>query len=282
MFKIDLTNEKIIHVKKDGLEYIQFRRLLEFSNLVHAYAIKPKNYRTSGNSLEKEEYEKAIVNYKDLCRELKLDINKLVKPNQNHTKNVESVFEIRESDIGKTHKHTDGLITNYKDNVIVTTNADCILLLLYDFEKGVIGNIHSGWRGTVDQIAKVSINKMITEYNCKPENIICCICPSIRNCHFEVEKDVKEVFQKQFCDMENIYDIIKYKGKKTKKNGEEVDKWLIDTVLINKTMLKQCGVIEENIIDSGICSVCFSDNIHSYRVEGKGNYGLNTAIISMK
>lgn len=282
MLKIDLTNETIIHVKKDGVEYIQFRRLLDFKDLVHAYAIKPKNFRTSDTTLEKKDYKKAIENYKDLCRELKLDINKLVKPNQNHTKNVESVFEIRESDIAQTHKKTDGLITDIKDNVLVTTNADCILLLLYDFKKRVIGNIHSGWRGTVDEIAKVSINKMIKDYNCKPENIICCICPSIRSCHFEVEKDVKEIFQKQFCDMENIGEIIKYKGTNIQKNGEKVDKWLIDTVLINKTILKQCGLIEENIIDSGICSVCFSDNIHSCRVEGKDSFGLNTAIISLK
>ena len=58
-------------------------------------------------------------------------------------------------------------------------------------------------------------------------------------------------------------------------------KWNIDTVLINKIILEQKGLKPENIIDSGICSVCNSDLIHSYRVEKQG-YGLNTALISLK
>ena len=36
----------------------------------------------------------------------------------------------------------------------------------------------------------------------------------------------------------------------------------------------------ENIIDSGICSVCHSDIIHSYRIE-KQNYNTETAIIEL-
>ena len=36
---MDLSNENMVHVKKDGIEYLQFRRLLEFKNLVHAYTL---------------------------------------------------------------------------------------------------------------------------------------------------------------------------------------------------------------------------------------------------
>ena len=59
------------------------------------------------------------------------------------------------------------------------------------------------------------------------------------------------------------------------------NKWHIDTILINKIILKRAGLLEENIIDSGICSVCNKDLIHSFRAEGPG-YELNTAIISLK
>jgi copper oxidase (laccase) domain-containing protein len=34
------------------------------------------------------------------------------------------------------------------------------------------------------------------------------------------------------------------------------------------------------IIDSGICSICNKDLIHSFRAEKQG-YGLNTALISL-
>ena len=41
------------------------------------------------------------------------------------------------------------------------------------------------------------------------------------------------------------------------------------------------GLLEENIIDSEICTVCESDKFHSFRVEGK-NYELNTGIMMLK
>ena len=64
-------------------------------------------------------------------------------------------------------------------------------------------------------------------------------------------------------------------------DNKEQNKWHIDTVQINKEILKNEGLKEENIIDSGLCSVCNSEIIHSFRVEKEG-YGLNTALINLK
>lgn len=66
--------------------------------------------------------------------------------------------------------------------------------------------------------------------------------------------------------------------------GRKVDnkqKYNIDTVLINKILLKYMGLQEKNIIDCGICTVCNSENFHSYRVE-KETFGINGAFIGMK
>lgn len=45
----DLSNENIIHVKKDNTEYLQFKKLLEYKEILsHAYGIGiSKNYRTA-------------------------------------------------------------------------------------------------------------------------------------------------------------------------------------------------------------------------------------------
>ena len=56
---------------------------------------------------------------------------------------------------------------------------------------------------------------------------------------------------------------------KDKEAIEIKNKYLIDTVCINKILLENLGVPEKNIIDSKICSVCNSEKINSYRVEGK-------------
>ena len=149
-------------------------------------------------------------------------------------------------------------------------------MLLYDPVKKAIGSIHSGWNGTLKGIIVKAIEKLITEYQSNPEDIICCICPSIRQCCFEVDEDVKDLFYNKYKDLKNIDEIIKLGDKK-----ENKQKYYIDTVKINIELLRNIGLKEENIIDSGICTMCHSKEFHSYRTDGK-SFGVNGAIISIK
>lgn len=278
----DLSNENVIHVKKDGIEYLQFRKLLKYSDIVkHAYAIGlDKNFRTAraknATPLTQEEYEKAVNDYKNLANFIGIDYINIVKPNQAHTKNIKIMTEkvnMNAPDFNlQEYAETDGLVTNKTNIALATTNADCILLLFFDPVKKVIANVHSGWRGTLQRISIEAVNKMKDEYGCNPEDIICCICPSIRKCHFKVHKDVQEPFYNEFKDLKEIDEII------VPVEGE--DRWAIDTVKINQIILEQAGLRKENIIDCGICSVCNSDLIHSFRAEKEG-YGLETALIEL-
>lgn len=280
---MDLSNENVIHVEKEGIQYLQFRKLLKYSDIItHGYSLGiDKNFRTARANKQKlpeQEAKKAIKDYENLGKCIDIKLNKMVKPNQAHTDKIQIVEKHilkNEPDFNlEVYDKTDGLITNKKDIALATTNADCILLLFFDPVNKVIANVHSGWRGTIQRISVKTVQKMVNKFNCKPENIICCICPSIRKCHFEVENDVKEIFEKEFKDLkiEQNNDIME--------KQKDKEKWNIDTVLINKILLKQEGLKQENIIDSGICSVCNSDLIHSYRVEKQG-YGLATALIKI-
>lgn len=274
----DLSNDNVLHVKKHGIEYLQFKKLLEYNEILkHGYGIGiDRNYRTSKDKHSKE-YEKAIKDYKDLCSVLEINYTDCIKPCQEHTKNVRIVKQ--KMNVGKfdfeqdEYKSTDGLITNQPNIALATTNADCILFMFFDPEKKVIANVHSGWRGTLQRISIQAVNKMQNEYGCDTKNIICCICPSIRKCHFEVQSDVQKLYYEEFKTLKGIDDLII--------PDSEQGKWHIDTVEINKIILKQAGLKEKNIIDSEICSVCNSDLIHSYRVEKEG-YGLGTAIIELR
>ena len=280
---MDLSNENVIHVEKEGIQYLQFRKLLKYSDIItHGYSLGiDKNFRTARANKQKlpeQEAKKAIKDYENLGKCIDIKLNKMVKPNQAHTDKIQIVEKHileNEPDFNlEIYDKTDGLITDKKDIALVATNADCILLLFFDPVNKVIANVHSGWRGTIQRISVKTVQKMVNKFNCKPENIICCICPSIRKCHFEVENDVKEIFEKEFKDLkiEQNNDIME--------KQKDKEKWNIDTVLINKILLKQEGLKQENIIDSGICSVCNSDLIHSYRVEKQG-YGLATALIKI-
>ena len=279
----DLSNEKVVHIKKNGIEYLQFKKLLEYDDIIsHAYAIGlDRNYRTArikdAQKLSTEEYNKSIKDYKDLSNSIGINYINIAKPNQAHTKNIKRVdakVNADEPDFNLSeYNETDGLITNSRNIALATTNADCILMLFFDPAKRVVANIHSGWRGTLQRISIEAVKMMEEEYNCNPKDIICCICPSIRKCHFKVHKDVQEPYYNEFKDLEKIDELI------VPIQGE--DRWSIDTVEINKIILEQEGLKTENIIDCGICSVCNSDQIHSFRVE-KEEYGLGTAIIELK
>lgn len=76
----------------------------------------------------------------------------------------------------------------------------------------------------------------------------------------------------------------KFKGFKEKeeiiKKSQNNCKYIIDTVLINKIILRQEGLKEGNIIDSKICTACNKDVLHSYR-RNNDLAGRNTALFSI-
>lgn len=266
MKEILLEDEKVIIYKQDNIEYLQFKRLLEYPNLIHAYTLKSKGEL---NFLpEYQDSETLEKSKQKICKVLGLQTQNIIKPHQTHTNIVKEVTKPIEK-----FNEVDGLITNKTDIALCTTSADCTTFLLYDPVKDVIGNVHSGWRGTVQKIGKNAIQKMIETYASNPENIICCICPHIRKCHFEVEEDVMELFKNKFQNLSLVEDIIE--------KGQRIDgkqKYYINTTKINIELLKQAGLKQENIIDSGICTVCNESQFHSYRAH-KQQSGRNAGII---
>ena len=166
-----LKSEEIVYVEKEGIHYIQFKRLLKYG-IKHAYTLKSEGIDFAFTDMEKN-----AMSYDKLCKALEIDPSKVVQPVQTHTdciKNVDKVLSTGEL------QNVDGLITNKQEIALTTKNADCILFLFYDPVKKVIANIHSGWRGTFKKIAEKAVVKMINSYGCRPSDILCFICPSIR------------------------------------------------------------------------------------------------------
>ena len=295
---MDLSNENVVHVKGNGIEYLQFRKLLEYPEIKYAYVIGlDKNFEFYPSNEEKNKVTRN--NFKKICAELNLDYNNLVNVKQNHTDNIQIINEKISKDEPdfNLYENTDGLITNKKGIVLSTKNADCILLAFYDPIKKVIANVHSGWRGTLQRISVKALEKMEKVYGCNPKNIICCMSPCIGKDHFEVGEDVYKMFYDEFKDLNDTYNPknsgdlsgtsklsdlrhsnnSRFLEKISEQNG---DKWHIDTILINRKILLQKGLKEENIIDSGICSVCNKDIIHSFRAH-REKAGRATQIITM-
>lgn len=258
--------ENIIYKNKNGIQYIQFKKLLEYPEITHCYTLKHDlNFRIQNN-------EKYNLSCKKILKAINIENVPIVRPRMMHTNVVQAINKVKTTE---ELTNVDGILTSQKQIALLTTSADCISMLLYDPVNKAIGSIHSGWKGTLQGIIVNAILKMQNEYNSNPQNIICCICPSIRQCCFEVDENVKNLFYEKYKYMTNINEIIK-KGQ-VKENKQ---KYYIDTVKINTQLLIKTGLKTENIIDSNICTKCKSNEFHSYRAEGK-NFEVNAAIIAL-
>lgn len=241
-------------------KYIQFKELNKYHNVCHLVTMKPLDFNVKKNGLEE-----VFKQFDELQEILDYKFKKIVFPLQKHTNNVEVITEENLNDI---LDNVDGTITNMKGVALICSLADCQSLLLYDDNKKVIGNIHSGWKGTKDKIIVNAINKMIEVYNSDPKDIKVYICPCIQKCCFEVDEDVKDLF---INSIDNIDEFITFNN----------SKYYIDTVGINKMLLKNMGIKEENIFDLGICTKCNSDEYHSHRGDPITD-GRNISLICLK
>lgn len=262
-------------IKKNGdISYLQFTKLLEYEDIIrHAISLKPIDIGTNDVLKCRGTAHRALNDYKKLCNALNLDYKNIYRPFQTHTDVVKSVHNEEAGIFTEDFRDVDALVTNKQNKILSISIADCIDLLFFDPIKRVIANTHSGWQGTYKLISKKTVEKMVDNYGSNVKDIICCIGPSIRKCHFEVDKELAKEFYAKFNYLDNIDDIIT-KGKLD--NNKQ--KYNIDTVLINTTTLLQMGLKQENIIDCGLCTVCNENKFHSYRAD-KELSGRNTGII---
>ena len=271
-------NDIIRHVENENIEYIQFKRLLKYPNINHAYIFKTHNMNFRVKT-DFSQIEQTKRNLKIMCDNCGFKYETIIRPDYWHTTNVSIVDNV---DISKEipeisaerFPKTDGLVTNKNDITIMSTNADCLLVLLYDPIKNVIGNVHCGWKGSFGKIILNAIDKMKSGYGCNPKDIEAYFSPCIRKCHFEVDEDVMHQCKEIFNYTGKINEIIEVGDIK-----DEKQKYLIDNVLINKILLLEAGLKEENIVDCGICSICEKDKIHSRRAEGL-DFGLGALFIT--
>lgn len=160
----------IIINKKNGIEYIQFKSLLKYDNIVHAFIMKAGNMDARNN---KE------FTYSKAAEEFNIPKEKFVILEQKHTDNVQNV-----DNGGEILHNCDGSITDKENIALTCITADCIPIIMYDKNKKVIANVHSGWKGTVQKISAKTIDKMMDIYGSNPKDIICCMGPSIRKVSF--------------------------------------------------------------------------------------------------
>ena len=267
-----------LNICKNGdVVYLTFPKLLKTGMVRHIFSTKiggvsPAPYGEMNMGFYTgDTRENVVKNYELLCDCVGIDTSHLVLSRQTHTNNVKIVDK---SHCGagytkESFQDIDGLITNQSGVALVTQYADCTPLIFCDPVKKVIATSHSGWRGTVKEIGKVTVEKMMQEFGSDPADIIACIGPCIHRCCYEVDNPVYEEFKKlKYLDLTKIF---------TDKGG---GKYWLDMVEANKQILINAGIKEDNMDIADLCTQCNSDTLHSHRAT-KGQRGTIGVIIEL-
>ena len=215
-----------------------------------------------------ETAENVAENFRILGNALGFGIEDLVLTRQTHSDIVRTVT--RADCHGCFHRdypECDALVTNDPGVALVVFTADCTPILLHDPVTGAVGAAHAGWRGTASAIGAKTVEGMVREFGCKPEDIRAAIGPNVGFCHFETDADVPEAMLTAFG--EEVKPFIRRSG----------DKYYVNLKEINALALRRAGI--RHIEISEACTMCQPDRFWSHRIT-KGIRGSQGAIILCK
>ena len=141
---------------------------------------------------------------------------------------------------------TDALVTDNKDVVLALLTADCLQITIYDPIQKTVGLIHAGFKwqdaGIIDKTFKIMQEKFST----KAENVLIHLGNCISVNHYRWDKNI----------FKNSTEDSWVRRCLTKDNYPERP-YIIDLRKSAILNLKDLGLLEENIYDTGID--CYTD-----------------------
>ncbi|MDG5470212.1 peptidoglycan editing factor PgeF [Jeotgalibacillus sp. ET6] len=164
---------------------------------------------------------------------------------------------------------TDGLWTFETNLFLSLCFADCVPLYFAEPDSKFIGVAHAGWKGTVQNIAGKMIQQAI-ENKVDPARIQIYIGPSIGKCCYEVNDAVAN--QVQFC-----LNRAEHSSLTRKVNG----KYNLDLKQLNKQLLLDAGIKEDQISLSSSCTSCEKELFFSHRRD-HGKTGRMSAVLGWR
>ena len=254
-----------------------FKNLLKYKEISHFVSTRGGGFSSLPyNSLNLsfnvgDEPQNVLKNRKLLSLTLGFSVNSFVTSEQIHSGNVTVVrnkkYNLGATDYESAVKGTDAMVTKTTGICLMVLQADCVPILFYDPNKKVIGIAHAGWKGTVCQIARNTVNAMTEKYNSKPEDIIASIGPAIGPCCYEVKLNVVR------------------KVEKSLDGGKEIiivrdSKYYLDLWKANKIQLLNSGIAKENVEIAKICTKCNQNIFFSSRANknATGRFGAGIMI----
>ena len=143
----------------------------------------------------------------------------------------------------------DALWTDAPRLALVVRTADCIPLLIEDGRTGNVAAVHSGWKGTLGEIAKFAV-EAFKAHGSQVADLRCALGPSIQSCCYEVDEALARRFEGGFGSPTVI-----------ERNGRSY----LDLARALGVTLKRQGLLPEQVDNLGMCTACDGARFFSHR-----------------
>lgn len=172
--------------------------------------------------------------------------------------------EILEATEPGRYEGYDALMTDVPNLFVGVSVADCVPILVYDQKHRAVAAIHAGWKGTVAELVRLTLEAMQQRYGTKPYDCYAYVGTCIDETSFEVGPEVSDLFAPEF-----------------KRVDEFTQRMFINLRSANTRQLTSFGIPTAQIAISSFSTVLNNDDYFSHRLE-KGQTGRMMAIIGIK
>lgn len=260
-----------IEENENGIVYMKSSKLPARHAFLTRYGGVSKGIFESLNlgSSRGDDPEAVKENYRRVCAMFGKGENDCAVTHQVHGSEVRTVTGAdRHVVLSDVPYEADGIVTNETGLPLFCFVADCVPALLCDWENGVIGAVHCGWRSSVADILGVAIEKM-EALGAKREKICAAMGASIGRCCFECDRDVPDRIEEYLDgDTDGIWSV------------RDDGKYMVDLREANRRRLVKLGLSPDNIDVSSECTYCLHDKYWSHRYT-KGQRGNLGAVIML-
>jgi polyphenol oxidase len=250
----------MIKKTKGNISFYQSEKLANHSEIIHFFSTRNMGvskgvFESLNFGTHNGEGKNMKRNLGLLAKEFHLDTSKFVIPKQTHG---DRICLVNESNYNQVFENTDALITNIPSLILAVKTADCVPILLFDPIIKAIGAVHSGWKGTAQNIVGKSITAMIQNFGSNPADIIVAIGPCIGSENYEVGDEVIQKIKLVLSDHKMIFN----------SENDISGKAHLDLTRANFQLIIQTGITENNIEISHLCTYSKKDEFFSARRDG--------------
>jgi polyphenol oxidase len=194
-----------------------------------------------------------LKNQARFCLALGFKSNQLAIVHQVHGDSIKNIVKqdvTRFENESRLSEDFDALMSIQKGILLAVGIADCTPILVFDAKNEAFAAIHAGWRGTVLQIVRKTLEAMNANFGTNAADCYAYIGACIDECSFEVGNEVAAEFSSDF-----------------KRFDANKGKFFVDLKRANAAQLYDFGVPKNQVEISPFCTVLEHETFFSHRAD---------------